>query len=312
MKRTDSIDYYKKFLNEAAALPRLSRADEFALSEKVKAGVDAEKRLSEFVTRHVECDRSTLRRLQREAERGKEAQWKLVTHNLLLAAHYAKRYYAESLEREDLASYAMLGLVEAARGFDATKGAYSAYAKWFIHKAILEALEHDHLIAVPLDEVKALGRLARAIDAHEASYGVKPSADELARAIGASKQRVLELLELRGREHRPLSFEGWSYDDDAPKLAEMIAAPELQLDCACRDKEARVDESLSVLTDREREAYVIARAYADSPQMGYSDVGAEMGGISRQRVQQLLRSADAKLQAHVTELESKQGRKRVA
>lgn len=72
------------------------------------------------------------------------------TPDALLAAHtalaygIAKRYTGRGLPLEDLRQEALMGLLDAARSFDSTKGAeFSTYATFWIKKRVLAALDRE-------------------------------------------------------------------------------------------------------------------------------------------------------------------------
>ena len=66
------------------------------------------------------------------------AREKLIRHNLRLAAHIVKKYYALPGDQEDLVSIGTIGLMKAVDTFDATRKArFSTYASRCIENAIL-------------------------------------------------------------------------------------------------------------------------------------------------------------------------------
>ena len=68
----------------------------------------------------------------------KDAQKKLVEHNLRLVAHIIKKYYAQSGEADDLISIGTIGLIKAVNSFDYSKGTRLAtYASRCIENEIL-------------------------------------------------------------------------------------------------------------------------------------------------------------------------------
>lgn len=59
----------------------------------------------------------------------REARDRLISHNLRLVAHIAKKYYAGAAEQEDLISIGTIGLMKAVDTFDAKRAArFSTYA----------------------------------------------------------------------------------------------------------------------------------------------------------------------------------------
>jgi RNA polymerase sporulation-specific sigma factor len=62
----------------------------------------------------------------------------LISHNLRLAAHIAKKYYTTNCSQEDIVSIGTIGLIKAVNSFDPTKGRrFATYAARCIENEIL-------------------------------------------------------------------------------------------------------------------------------------------------------------------------------
>lgn len=71
----------------------------------------------------------------------------LVEDNLGFVVTVARQYRHRGVPFEDLLNAGNLGLVEAARRFDPTRGArFVTYAVWWIRKSILELVSHQSSI----------------------------------------------------------------------------------------------------------------------------------------------------------------------
>lgn len=70
-------------------------------------------------------------------ETRREAEEKLVTHNLRLVAFVAKKYNSEKVEQGELMSIGSIGLLKAIRTFDKSKANFSTYAARCIQNEIL-------------------------------------------------------------------------------------------------------------------------------------------------------------------------------
>ena len=76
--------------------------------------------------------------LDRLAQGDPEARNTLIEHNLRLVAHIVKKYYAQSVDQDDLISIGTIGLIKGISSFDPAKGARLAtYAARCIENAIL-------------------------------------------------------------------------------------------------------------------------------------------------------------------------------
>lgn len=76
--------------------------------------------------------------LDRLAQGDPEARNTLIEHNLRLVAHIVKKYYAQSVDQDDLISIGTIGLIKGISSFDPAKGARLAtYAARCIENTIL-------------------------------------------------------------------------------------------------------------------------------------------------------------------------------
>ena len=125
----------------------------------------------------------------------------LVTHGVdvvpkvvaSLSAHFPSH-----VERAELVRAGMVGLVEAAHRFDATRGIpFERFAASRIRGAVLDAVRADDWVP------RSLRMAARRIEMVESSlsvrYGRKPTDAELAAESGSSLERIIEVRALRER-----------------------------------------------------------------------------------------------------------------
>lgn len=76
--------------------------------------------------------------LERYANGDNAAKNKLIEHNLRLVAHIVKKYYASSMDTDDLISIGTIGLIKAISSFNASRGARLAtYAARCVENEIL-------------------------------------------------------------------------------------------------------------------------------------------------------------------------------
>ena len=84
--------------------------------------------------------------LDRLAQGDPEARNTLIEHNLRLVAHIVKKYYAQSVDQDDLISIGTIGLIKGISSFDPAKGARLAtYAARCIENAILSQRNNRRL-----------------------------------------------------------------------------------------------------------------------------------------------------------------------
>ena len=128
---------------------------------------------------------------QRVANGDLAAEGALVQANLRLVVSIARRYQHRGLPLDDLIQEGNIGLIQAARRFDAQRGnRFSTYAVWWIRQAILHALiETARPIRLPSNVYDALGRRARLLAQLTQELGRDPDSAE----IDAEIRRALPL-----------------------------------------------------------------------------------------------------------------------
>ncbi len=150
--------------------------------------------------------------------------------NALIERHYPLvRYIAErllqtlpkSIELDDLVSAGLFGLMDAIRGFDASRGIkFKTYCSTRVRGAILDQLRSQDWVP-RLVRLKA-GRIERALQRLTAEYGREPTHAELARTLEMDHEElVLEMQEARAKTMFSLS-EKWEDDDGSVEKVEVL------------------------------------------------------------------------------------------
>jgi len=221
----------KKEELEAVVTRQPGRAAAVEIEARVKARKEAvEARADEISTEEL----WTLYRKE-AAKRGPKEQKKDLEHldelrNHLIERHYPLvRYIAErllqtlpkSIELDDLVSAGLFGLMDAIRGFDASRGIkFKTYCSTRIRGAILDQLRSQDWVP-RLVRLKA-SRIERALQRLTAEYGREPTHAELARVLEMEHgDLVNEIQEARAKTMFSLS-EKWEDDDGAVEKVEIL------------------------------------------------------------------------------------------
>ena len=119
----------KKYMGEIKKAPLLDKYTETAMAEKALAG-------------------------------DKEAQNILVESNLRFAVQVAKQYQGMGLELEDLIGFANLGLFEAAKRFDPSRGVkFISFAVWYVRAELQKALNDlSRVVRIPSHKTMTEGK----------------------------------------------------------------------------------------------------------------------------------------------------------
>lgn len=239
-------------------------------------------------------------KLARAAARGSaQAFNELVSSHLRLVFSIARQYDRYGASTDDLVAEGTLGLVEAARRFDPTKGVrLAAYAAWWIRAYMRRyTLATRRIVRGPATRQgrKLISNLRRAQRELAQREGEAPSAARVAQALGVDAHSVEEVdaylsgcdvscgLDEEGRGHEAVA------GDPSPE------AQVATLEEAKRSSDA-VHCALDQLNDRERQ--IVQRRYLCAESSSLSTIGIDMG-LSRERVRQLEQQARLKMRQTV-------------
>jgi RNA polymerase primary sigma factor len=204
MRRVDeATDSLHAYLRAIAKLPRLTPQEELELGRHIQES-----------TARGAADEDALRRL--------------VEANLRFVVSYAKRYRAFGVPFLDLIHEGNLGLIEAARRFDASRNVkFITYAVWWIRQAILSALT---------DQTRVVSTAPVSLDAPAGGEGedapelweqieqaTEPPAEAhiVRRALRDQIQAALRDLDAKEREVVAMRF-GLGRDADDPRTLQEI------------------------------------------------------------------------------------------
>ena len=109
---------------------------------------------------------------------------KLVTANLRFVVSVAKQYQSTGDLLDDLISAGNLGLIEAAKRFDETKGfKFISYAVWWIRQSIVQYIsEHNKTIRIPSNKININSKLKHISSDLEQILERRPTMTEISEA----------------------------------------------------------------------------------------------------------------------------------
>jgi RNA polymerase primary sigma factor len=261
----EADDAVRIYLREIARAPLLTREQEIELAKRIEQG-------------------------------DVEALQQLVTSNLRLVVHVAKRYLDRGLPLLDLIQEGNVGLMRAAQKFDWRRGfRFSTYATYWIRQAITRAIANKaRVIRLPVHIQEHVNRINQVWEELSQKLGRGPTNKELADALGMDLdelQRLLNALSVpislyrRVGEEEENELEAFTEDRLTLSPEEETAASLIR---------AQVMNVLDTLTPREK--LVIQKRFGldDGRARTLEEVGAELG-ITRERVRQIEKSAMNKL-----------------
>lgn len=239
-----------------------------------------------------EQERELFRRLQRGDE---DAFQQIIEANLPFVIAVAREYDTRSLTHDELVSEGSMGLIEAARRFDPSRGnRFITYAVWWIRNAIRAALDQAGLaLRAPTN----LGPDQRRLHATARSLGHRlgrqPTDDEVDRGSGLSPSRADHA---RRRAGADLSLD--VPFEDGRCLADLVAADAVPVDDAVAADQRRRDvcRALGRLPERERHVLRACFGFDRQEPASLQAIGRVLG-VTRERARQIKESGLARLRA---------------
>ncbi len=275
------------------------------VSGKAEAGPEAVNVYMLRARRHRLLSRRDEAALCARIREGDEEAWReLVRCNLRLVVSVARGYAGRGLELADLIQEGNLGLMRAARGFDADFGTkFSTYAMWWIKQSITRALGNKaSTIRIPIHAAEQERAVHGARNHLQAVTGRDPSIEELSEYIGKSLEEVTGTLNIR---KTVVSYDVPVGSGNESSLSDLLAdetdegTEETFMESALQEHVRGLLESLP-----ERERYVVERRYGlDGNECAtLEEIGAGIN-VTRERVRQIQASALRKLRAFAREAE---------
>jgi RNA polymerase sigma factor for flagellar operon FliA len=233
-----------------------------------------------------------------------EARSCLIDHYSYLVSITAGRLVTNvptGMERDDLVSAGVVGLVKSVYQFDPTRDVkFETYAIALIRGAILEMLRDQDWVPRSIrDKMKALDKTFKVL---EKELDRDPTSKELAEAMGLNEEDVTDI---QARQMRSSVYSldemvgsGSSDGDENINFVDMLSDEDSDTDAEVQSRalKAILASGIDILPDRER--LVISLYYYEG--LTFREIGKVLG-VSESRVYQLHTQAMGRLRRHMSE-----------
>ncbi|MDR3091768.1 MAG: RNA polymerase sigma factor RpoD [Clostridiales bacterium] len=258
-------DHVRMYLKEIGKVPLLSANEEIELAKRMEQGDSS-------------------------------AKMRLAEANLRLVVSIAKRYVGRGMLFLDLIQEGNLGLIKAVEKFDFRKGfKFSTYATWWIRQAITRSIaDQARTIRIPVHMVETINKLIRVERQLLQQLGRAPSADELAKEMQMSVEKVREITKIA---QEPVSLETPIGEEDDSHLGDFIPDEDILAPAeaaAFTLLKEQLMEVLDTLTDREEKVLRLRFGLDDGRARTLEEVGREFK-VTRERIRQIEAKALRKL-----------------
>ncbi len=260
-----SPESLKKYLKEISRLPRVTPAEERELGRKIRKG-----------------DAVALRRL--------------VEANLRFVVSYAKRYRGCGLSFLDLINEGNIGLIEAAKRFDADKGVkFITYAVWWVRQSIIHALsDQSGAFRLPQKQANLLYRIGKAQSNLRAELMRAPTREEIAERMDVAVADVNNLMQVSDENVSLSAVIDEEHDFHLSDKLEQDIIPSADLVLLKGSLRRLVRTALDELDPKEERVVRLRFGLDGADPKTLKEIG-EMLNLSRERIRQIEAQALEKL-----------------
>jgi RNA polymerase primary sigma factor len=229
-----------------------------------------------------------------------EALQRMVESNLRFVVSIANKYRACGIALLDLINDGNIGLIEAAKRFDPTRGVkFISYAVWWIRQAIMQALaEQCGSVRLPLKQAGLLYKIRTQYQRLSKEMGREPTTHELAESIEVTpKLKVEDVEEIMRVSRKALSLESPVGEDSDTAYLDLMTAdniPPVDHELVKSSLASEIAKLLQELSDREEQVIRMRFGIGAEGPLTLEKVGGKLG-LSRERIRQIEKKAKTKL-----------------
>jgi RNA polymerase nonessential primary-like sigma factor len=259
------LDVVKFYFKEIRKLPLLSFEQEQALAKRIEAGDE-------------------------------EARARMIESNLRLVVAIGKKYINRGLPFSDILEEGNIGLIRAVEKFDYRRGfKFSTYASWWIRQSVERAIANQvRIIRLPVHVAELTNAYMRTVRKLTQELGREPAADEIAKKMKISVQRVRALAQTSRDTYSLdmlISDEG---DDTLKDVLRDTSTPSPAAAVNDQGRRKYLNECIAELPVTERNVLRMRYGLSSETPRTLDSIGKQFG-ITRERVRQIEKQAIVKL-----------------
>lgn len=252
------------YFKDVSKLSRISSEEEIALAERIKQGDNS-------------------------------ATEKLILANLRFVISVAKQYQNNGLSLVDLIQEGNLGILEAAKRWDPTRGfKFISYAVWWIRQSIMRAItDQSRTVRVPNNQIVNMNKINKAMDKLEQELNRPPSVEEIEKETEIPSDKITLTL---SAINRALSLDTPFKDEEAGCLLDIIPNENSSRadDSIVKDSTFNKIESILLkLSNREGDIIRMSFGLGMMP-MTHEEIAVRFG-VGSERVRQIQNEALSKI-----------------
>ncbi|MCF8365910.1 MAG: RNA polymerase sigma factor RpoD/SigA [Bacteroidales bacterium] len=220
----------------------------------------------------------------------------LINSNLRFVVSVAKKYQHQGLPLSDLINEANLGLIEAAKRFDETKGfKFITYAVWWIRQSIIRAIiNYSRVIRLPANRFNSMNQISGVFNTLQQELNRDPNSVEISNHLDSKFSDTTEVLELMNNQ---ISLDAPSDQSGETIISDHISdVHSLKPDGELEEQSIKyeINRALKNLSHREAEVLKLLFGLESGQSMSLQSVGHHFS-LSEERVRQIRSNALNKL-----------------
>lgn len=217
----------------------------------------------------------------------KKAETQLIQSNLRFVISVAKLYQKKGLDLTDLIQEGNIGLIEAAKHFDPSKGIkFITYAVWWIRQSIMIALsDKGKTVRIPVSKINIACKLYNLAKDFEQRYERQPNYEELSSLSGFSIKKIRSIMCVI---QPTMSLDKSISQENSSCLIDIIANPNtIPVTKSLLNEDLKIDLETILKSLPNRNSDIIRLTYGIQTTILSNEDIAALFGIGKERVRQI-------------------------